>query len=157
MTVDVLSFMDPGSRVANYGPIPGPAVAETVTVVSDTLNLLQGVGDVTTVTSASLKIAASFDNTSGSASGRFLVYIAPVDSGDVFNTPPLADIPVVLSPGTITNVSTQVDSSPTLAAALTQDRAHLGIRWILNGIVGILQGTETLTELKAVVIAQKSL
>lgn len=157
MTVDILSFMDPGSRASSYGPIIGPLPVDTVTVVSDTLNLLQGIGDVTTVTSASLKIGASFNNTSGAASGHFLIYIAPADSGDAFSAPPLADIPVVLSSGTITNVSTQIDSSPTLAAALTRDKAQLGIRLVLNGIVGVLQGTETLTELKATVIAQKSL
>ena len=56
LTVDILSFMDPGSRTVNYGPIP-PTPSDTVEVFSDSLNLLQGVSDVTRVMSASLDVA----------------------------------------------------------------------------------------------------
>jgi hypothetical protein len=156
LTVDILSFMDPGSRTTNYGPIP-PSPSDTVDVFADSLNLLQGVGDVTRVASASLDVAASFDNTTGAATGDFLIYFASADSADPFTTTPVADIPFQLLAGQITNVSTHIDASPALAEVLTHDRAKVGLRIIFNGTSFPIQGTETLTQLTATVVMKKDL
>jgi hypothetical protein len=156
LTIDILSFMDPGSRTVNYGPIP-LTPSDTVEVFSDSLNLLQGVSDVTRVMSASLDVAASFDNTSGAATGDVLIYFAAADSADPFTTTPIADIPFQLFAGQITNVSTHIEASPALAEVLTHDRAKVGLRIIINGTSFPIQGTETLTKLTATVIMKKDL
>jgi hypothetical protein len=157
LTVDILSFMDPATRVVNYGPIPSGFPNDTIEVFSDSLNLLQGVGDVTRVASASLDIAASFDNTSGAATGDFLIYFAAADSTTPFTTTPIADVPFQLLSGQITNVNTHVDASPALAEVLTHDRAKVGVRVIFNGTAFPIQGTETLTKLQATVVMKKDL
>ncbi len=157
LTVDILSFLDPSSRVVNYGPIPAGFPQDTIDVFSDSLNLLPGVGDVTNVASASLKVGASFDNASGAADAEFLVYFAAADSSDPFTTTPIADIPVQLLPGQITNVSTQVDASPALAEALTHDRTKVGLRLVFSGTSFPVQGIETLTQLTAIVVLKKDL
>ena len=156
LTVDILSFMDASSRSIAYGPIPS-GLPDTVDVFSDSLNLLQGVGDVTQVASASLKIGASFDNTTGAANARFLVYISSADSTDPFTTTPIADIPVQLLPGQVTNVSTEITSSPALADALTHDKAKVGVQLIFTGTSFPVQGTESLTQLTAIVVTKKDL
>ena len=157
LTVDILSFMDPSTRVVNYGPIPSGFPSDTIEVFSDSLNLLQGVGDVTRVASASLDIAASFDNTSGAATGDVLIYFAAADSATPFTTTPIADVPFQLLAGQITNVSTHIDASPALAEVLTHDRALVGLRLIFNGTSFPIQGTETLTKLTATLVMKKDL
>jgi hypothetical protein len=155
LTVDILSFLDPASKVVNYN-VPVLA-SDTVEVFSDSLNLLQGVSDVTRAVAASLDIAASFDNTSGAATGDFLIYFAAADSANPFTTTPIANIPFQLFPATVTNVSTHIDASPALAEVLTHDKAKVGVRVVFN-VTGIpLQGTETLTQLTATVIMKKDL
>ena len=156
LTVDILSFMDPASKVVDYS-IPVPIPSDTVDVFADSLNLLQGVGDVTRVASASLDMAASFDNQSGAATGDFLIYFAAADSTTPFTTTPVADVPFQLLAGQVTNVSTHVDASPALAEVLTHDRAKVGVRVIFNGTSFPIQGRETLTQLQATVILKKDL
>ena len=156
LTVDILSFLDPSSRVVNYN-IPVPVPSDTVEVFSDSLNLLQGVGDVTRVASASLDVAASFDNTSGSANGSFLIYFAAADSAGPFTTTPIATIPFQLLAGQITNVSAHIDASPALAEVLTHDRAKVGLRMIFDGTSFPIQGRETLTKLTATVLLKQDL
>ncbi len=156
LTVDILSFLDPASKVVNYN-IPVPIPSDTVDVFSDSLSLLQGVSDVTRAVAASLDIAASFDNTSGAATGNLLLYIASADSSNPFTTTPIADVPFQLLPGQVTNVSTHVDASASLAEALTHDKAEVGLRVIFNGTAFPIQGTETLTKLLATVIMKKDL
>ncbi len=149
LTVDILSFMDPSTRVVNYN-VPVLA-SDTVEVFSDSLNLLQGVSDVTRAVAASLDIAASFDT------GDFLIYFAAADSANPFTTTPIANIPFQLFPATVTNVSTHIDASPALAEVLTHDKAKVGVRVVFN-VTGVpLQGTETLTQLTATVIMKKDL
>lgn len=157
LTVDILSFMDTSSRSVAYGPIPSGFPVDTVEVFSDSLSLLQGVGDVTQVVSASLKVGALFDNASGSADGRFLVYISSADSTDPFTTTPIADIPVQLLPGQITTVSTEIASSPAIADALTHDKAKVGVQLIFSGTAFPVQGVENLTQLTAIVVTKKDL
>ena len=157
LTVDILSFMDPSTRTVNYGPIPAGFPNDTIEVFSDSLNLLQGVGDVTRVASASLDIAASFDNASGAGTGDVLIYFAAADSATPFTTTPIADVPFQLLAGQITNVSTHIDTSPALAAVLAHDRALVGLRLIFNGTSFPIQGTETLTKLTATLVMKKDL
>jgi len=156
LTVDILSFLDPASKVVNYN-IPVPIPSDTVEVFSDSLSLLQGVSDVTRAVAASLDIAASFDNTSGAATGKLLLYIASADSSNPFTTTPIADVPFTLLAGQITNISMHVDASASLAEALTHDKAQVGLRVVFNGTSFPVQGTETLTQLTATVIMKKDL
>lgn len=158
LTVDVLSFLDPADVTQDYGPIPAGLPSATVDVDSREVSLLPGVEDVTEVSSAKLEIGAAFDNATGSADARLLVYITPADSPDVFSSTPIADVPVTLTPGNVTNVSTEV-SSDALAAALVQDKVKIGIRVAFDTSASLapVTGTETITLLRATVITKKKL
>jgi hypothetical protein len=159
LTVDVLSFLDPSDVSGPYGPIPGGIPNATVDVASEEVSLLPGVEDVTEVSSAKLEIGASFDNTTGTANANLRVYITSADSSDVFSSTPIADVPVSLTPGNITNVATEV-SSTELAEALVQDKVKVGLRVAFDttpsGITPV-QGTYTVTLLRATVITKKDL
>jgi hypothetical protein len=158
LTVDVLSFLDPADVSQSYGPIPGGLASTTVDVASEEVSLLPGVQDVTDVASASLQIGASFDNTTGSASVHLLIYITSADSADVFSSTPIADVPVSLTPGAVSNVSTEI-SSDALAQAMVQDKVKIGLRisFDTTGSLSPVQGTETITKLLATVITKKQL
>lgn len=159
LTVNVLSFLDPSQVSAGYSA-PGGLPAVTVDVADQTVNLLQGVDDVTDISSATLDIAATLDNQTGTATGSLLFYAVPSDTLSPFASAPIASIPISLTPGTITNVSTRV-SSDALAAALVSDRARIGVRISLDTsatpILESVQGTETLTQLLATVVTKKKL
>lgn len=157
LKVNVLSFLDSSERTVNYS-VPGGTPSVTVDVADETVNLLQGVNDATDIASATLDIAASFDNRAGTASGNLLFYAVPSDTTPVFSSTPIASIPISLTPGNITNVSATV-SSDALAAALVSDRARIGLRISLDtSATPALQnvsGTETLTQLLATVVTKK--
>lgn len=159
LTVNVLSFLDPSEVSTNYS-VPGGLPSVTVDVADETVNLLQGVEDVTDIASATLDIAATFDNQTGTATGPLLFYAVPSDSASPFTSAPIASIPISLTPGTITNVSTRV-SSDALAEALVSDRARIGLRIALDTsatpVIGTVSGTETLTQLLATVVTKKQL
>jgi len=159
LTVDVLSFLDPADVSRSYGPIPGGLSGVSVDVASEEVSLLPGIEDVTEVSSAKLEIGASFDNATGTASASFRIYITSADSADVFSSAPIADVPVSLTPGAVTNVSTEV-TSDALAEALVQDKVKIGIRVTFDttasGITPV-QGIETITLLRATVITKKNL
>lgn len=158
LTVDILSFLDPADVTQSYGPIPGGLPSTTVDVDSREVSLLPGVEDVTEVSSAKLEIGASFDNATGSANARLLVYITSADSADVFSSAPIADVPVTLTPATVTNVATEV-TSQALAEALVQERVKIGIRveFDTSASLAPVQGTETITLLRATVVTKKKL
>lgn len=159
LTVDVLSFLSPSDVTQAYS-VPGGFASTTIDVASESVNLLPGVEDVTDVMSASLKIAASFDNQTGTASGNLLIYIASADSTDPFTTTPIATLPIALTPNNVTNVNTEV-SSAELAQALVHQSARVGIRVTFDTTatppLQFVSGTETITELRAVVITKKKL
>jgi hypothetical protein len=159
LTVDVLSFLSPSDVSQSYS-VPGGFPADTVDVASETVNLLPGIEDVTEVASATLKIGASFDNQTGSASGFLLIYIASADSTDPFTTTPIASLPVTLTPGNVTNVSTEVTSIE-LAQAMVHESARVGIRITFDTTstppLQFVAGTETITQLLAIVITKKDL
>ncbi|MGE5175888.1 MAG: hypothetical protein ACM3JJ_05870 [Hyphomicrobiales bacterium] len=159
LTVDVLSFLDPADVSSDYGPIPGGIPSTTVDLATQEANLLPGIQDATEISSATLQIGASFDNQTGTANAHFLVYVTPGDSADVFSAPPIADIPVSVTPGTLTNVSTEVTSTA-LAEALVHEKAKIGVRATFDttpsGATPV-QGTETITLLRATVITKKKL
>jgi|SoimicmetaTmtHMA_FD_contig_61_1193277_length_1003_multi_2_in_0_out_0_2 hypothetical protein len=159
LTVDVLSFLDPSDVSQSY-TVPGGVPSTTMDLASESVNLLPGVQDVTEIATATLHIEASFDNTVGTANGTLLLYIAPADSTDPFSTAPIASIPVALTPGNITIISTDVTSAA-LAAALVQASARVGVRLTFDSTptppLQMVNGTETITQIRATVITKKKL
>jgi hypothetical protein len=158
LTVDVLSFLDPADVTQAYGPIPAGLPNTSVDVVSQEVSLLPGIQDVTEVSTAKLEIGASFDNTTGSASAHVQVFITSADSADVFSTTPIADVPLTLTPANVTNVATEV-TSVALAQALVEPKVKIGLRITFNtiGSLAPVQGTESITLLRATVITKKKL
>jgi hypothetical protein len=159
LTVNVLSFLDPSEVSTNYS-VPGGLPSATVDVADQTVNLLPGVEDVTDIASATLDIAATFDNVTGTGTGSLDFYAVPSDTASPFLSAPIVSIPISLTPGTITNVSTRV-TSDALAAALVSDRARIGVRITLDTSATLpgnfVAGTETLTQLLATVVTKKQL
>lgn len=159
LTVNLLSFLDPAQRTEAYGPLPPNVALNNVDVASQEVNLLEGLGDAVDVESASLRLGVRFENASGSAIGSLRVYIAPADSADPYSVPPIADVPVTLTPGDTIHVATEVASSTALAEALTQSRARVAVRLSVDttGSSAPLQGVETIEELTAIVVTKRSL
>jgi hypothetical protein len=159
LTVDVLSFLKPTDVSQSY-TVPGGVPSTTMDLATQSVNLLPGIQDVTEIATATLHIEASFDNTAGTANGTFLLYIASADSTDPFVTAPIASIPVSLTPGNITNISTDVTSAA-LAAALVQASATIGLRVTFDSTptppLQTVAGTETITQLRATVITKQKL
>lgn len=159
LTVDVLSFLNPSDVTQGYA-VPGGIPSMSVDVASESVNLLPGAEDVTEVASATLEIAASFDNQTGTAAGTLLVYITPADSTDPFSSPPMVSLPVALTPNTVTIVSTEI-SSMALAQALVSKQARVAVRLTLDTTptppIELVAGTETITQLLATVITKKNL
>ena len=159
LTVDVLSFLDPGDVSQSYN-VPGGLPSSTMDLASESVNLLPGVEDVTEIASATIHIEASFDNQTGTAAGTLLIYIASADSTDPFATTPIASVPVPLTPTNVTNVSTDVTSAA-LAAALVQESARIGVRLTFDSTstppLQSVSGTETITQIRATVITKKNL
>lgn len=159
LTVDVLSFLDPSDVSQSYN-VPGGVPSSTVDLASESVNLLPGVEDVTEIATATLHVEASFDNQTGTASGTLLIYMASADSTDPFTTTPIASVPVPLTPGNVSNVSTDVTSAE-LAAAMVQQSAVIGIRLTFDSTatppLQQVTGTETLTQLRATVVTKKNL
>jgi hypothetical protein len=159
LTVDVLSFLDPGDVSQGYS-VPGGMPAASMDVASESVNLLPGIEDVTEIASATLSLAASFDNQTGAASGTLLVYITPADLSDPFSAPPVASVPVPLTPNNVTNVSTEITSAA-LAEALVQESAQVAVRITFDSTptppLQFVAGTQTLTEIRATVITKKDL
>lgn len=159
LTVNILSFLDSSESSAAYS-VPGGVPAATVDFADRSVNLLQGVDDATDVVSATVDIAATLDNQTGTATGMLLFYAVPSDTASPFLSPPIASIPINLLPGTITNVSTRV-TSDALAEALVSDQARIGIRLSLDTsatpVLETVQGTETLTQLLATVVTKKKI
>ncbi|HEY6572329.1 MAG TPA: hypothetical protein VI198_03330, partial [Candidatus Eisenbacteria bacterium] len=83
LTVNVLSFLDSSEKSADYS-VAGGIPAATVDVANQSVNLLQGVNDATDVVSATLDIAATFDNQTGTATGQLLFYAVPSDTASPF-------------------------------------------------------------------------
>lgn len=159
LTVDVLSFLDPADVSQGYS-VPGGMPTSTMDVASESVNLLPGVEDVTEIASATLNLAASFDNQTGDASGTLFVYITSADSADPYSAPPIASVPVALTPNNVTNVSTEITSAA-LAAALVQESAQVAVRITFDSTstppLQFVAGTETLTQILATVITKKDL
>src|SRR5215475_7200843 len=87
LTVNILSFLDASQTTTNYS-VPGGLPSVTIDVADQTVNLLQGIDDATDVVSATLDVAASFDNQTGTASGTLLFYAVPSDTTPVFSSTP---------------------------------------------------------------------
>jgi hypothetical protein len=157
LTVNILSFLDPAETSVDYAA-PGGLPSITIDVADESVNLLPGLDDATDVLTATVDIAASFDNQTGSATGSLLFYAVPNDSVSPFTAPPIASIPVSLSPATVTNVSATVESAE-LAAVLVSENARIGIRLTFDTSatppLQTVQGTETLTQLLATVVTKK--
>jgi hypothetical protein len=159
LTVDVLSFLDPGDVSQGYS-VPGGMPAASMEVASESVNLLPGVEDVTEIASATLNLAASFDNQTGDASGTLDIYITSADSTDPYSAPPIASVPIPLTPNSVTNVNTEVTSAA-LAAALVQEAAQVAVRITFDSTstppLQFVVGTQTLTEIRATIITKKNL
>jgi hypothetical protein len=158
VTVDILSFLDPGERAEDYN-VPGGLSRIDVDVASDNLNLLPGIEDATDVVTATLDVQASFDNRTGSASGMLRLFMAPGNT-DPFTTAALDSLPVTLTPSTVTNVEKQITSRQ-LADALVQKSARIGVRVSFDtratAFTDSVTGTMTISKLTATVITKKNL
>ena len=159
LTIDLLSYVDQSDLSTDYGPIAPGTPTTTAELLEVEANLLQGIGDATTVKSAKLSVGADFVNTTGSATGSFQVFISELDSGDPFARDPVADFPVTLQPSHTTTIDEEIAVTAEQLDALLNDEAWFAVRVTYNtqGSADDLEGTVTLTKLIAILVTESDL
>ncbi len=157
LTVDLLSFVDPQLIVNPYGPFPSGMPQATTNLITEEINLLDGLDDATEVESAKIIIEAEFVNATGAATARFQAFVNPAGTVDPFAGEPVASIPVTVEPGKITTVNEEIPSSPELLGLLTSAKAQYALRITFNtsGSATDVEGVATLTKLLAVITTKK--
>src|SRR5262245_14138780 len=88
LKINILSFLDSSQSSVSYS-VPGALPNVTVDVVDQQVNLLPAIDDATDVVSATLDVAVSFDNQTGTATGSLLFYAVPDDTTPVFSSTPI--------------------------------------------------------------------
>jgi len=157
LNVDILSFLSASETSGHYGPIPG-GVADSVTIVSRSLDLLPGVNDITNVSDVQVTAAAEFANATGSGEATARIYVSAAGT-DPFtaDTTPIV-LPVTLQPGVTDTVTVTVAGDTELAGLFLGDEAELGIRIAFAAAPGApLEGDFRLVTLRAVVTAKQDI
>lgn len=159
LEIDLLSYIDPEFQSVEYGPIATGTPTTNLDIIDEEINLLEGIDDITQVESAKVKVAAAFDNATGTATWRLRVYVVPTEISDPFAETPIVDISGSLQAGQTTNVSDEVSTTPDLIEVLTQDEARYAVRITFNtvGSPEAVRGTVTLTQLLAIITTKQDL
>jgi hypothetical protein len=155
LKVDVLSYFEDAQKNVTVGDVPAGSLPVPVPIVRDTtISLIDGLNDVTKVTSVTLSLGGHLSVASGSGTGRFKVYVS--DEGtDPLTTAAIMDVPVTFSAAAPANVDATAAGSPAVAELFTHKKLRLAV--VLDGATIAAPGASglavTLSKLDAVVIA----
>jgi hypothetical protein len=158
LRVDVLSYLDPGMRVAVFGPIPpapgGIATGEQVLVDDEEINLLDGLSGVAEVQSVEITMAVIARDSTGSGVDTLRVYASDAETAPR-STSPVVERVLTLSPGVTDTVSVTVAGDQRVADLFVQRRMRLSVTSSGRGPESgdPLNGSVELSALEAVVIA----
>ena len=161
LDVDVLSYLDPASARASFGPVPavpgGATTGEQAVFANRDVNLLEGLSSAVQVDAVSLSLAAEVADSTGSGSDTLRVYLSSPDV-DPRSTPPVIARAVPMAPGVTDTVRVSVDGDPRVAELFAARRMRMTFTMALRGPESgaALNGRVRLTALRAVVIGSRT-
>ena len=159
LKVDVLSYTDPASRAANFGPIPafpGGFVTPEVAVIDDKhVSLLQGVSDAVNITSVTLSLGALAIDYDGSGQATVRIYMSD-ELTDPRTTAPVLTEPINLVPAQTDTLRAVLGDDPRVKALFAGKQLRMSVTTELRGPVSgnDLSGRFVFTAIDGVVIAR---
>ncbi len=157
LRVDVLSYLDPSTTSAAFGPVPaapGGLTTGEVAIVEREVNLVDGMSSVAEVQSVTLTLDAVVHDSTGSGTDTLRVYLAG-DGVDPLTTTPVLQTAVTLSAGQSDSVHVVVPCDARVGDLFVQKRLRLGVTMSARGpdAGDPLTGRVELRTLEAVIVA----
>lgn len=159
LKVDVLSFTDPASRAADFGPIPvfpGGFTTPEIPIVDDQrVNMLQGVSDAVDISSVSVSLGALAIDYAGSGDATIRLYMSDVQTAPRTTAPALT-LPVTLVPAQTDTLRAVLGDDPRVAALFAARQMRMSVTVQIHGplLGSSLSGRFEFTDIDAVVIAR---
>ena len=159
LKVDALSFTDPASRAADFGPIPvfpGGFVTPEIPVVNDQhVSLLQGMSDAVNITSVTVSLGALVIDYDGSGEATIRLYLSD-DQTDPLTTPPALTEIVTLVPAQTDTIRDVLGDDPRVRDLFAGREMRMSVTVQLHGplLGSSLSGRFEFTNIDAVVIAR---
>lgn len=160
LKVDVLSYLDPSLTNFVFGPVPafpGGIESGELEVVKDVvINLVDGMGSVTEVQGVSIGLTAVAIDSTGAGTDTLRLYMSDAES-DPLLTPPVMELPVVLTPGQTDTVTADVQGDPRVTSLFAGKSLRVTLTTSLRGPDSgdALTGRVEVRRLEAVLIASK--
>jgi hypothetical protein len=156
--VDVLSFIDPASRGADFGPIPtlpgGFWTGEIPLIDDQHVSMLQGLKDAATIKTVSVNFGALLIDYDGAGEDTIRVYMS--DEATAPRTlPPVLSLGMIMSPGVTDTLRALIGDDPRVTALFAGKQMRVSVTTSLRGplLGNSLSGRFQLTGIDAVVIA----
>lgn len=159
LKVDVLSFTDPASRAANFGPIPafpGGFVTPEMAIVNDQhISMLQGVSDAVNITSVTVSLGALAIDYTGDGQATVRMYMSDELTDPLTTAPALTQI-VTLVPAQTDTLRAVLGDDPRVAALFAARQMRVTVTVQLRGPLtgSALSGRFVFTSIDGVVIAR---
>jgi hypothetical protein len=160
LNVDVLSYLDPSTTQAAFGPVPaapgGLYVPEQPIVDDLHVHLVDRPDDVAKVQAVSLTMAAQVTDSTGSGADTLRLYIADAAT-DPRTTPPVFEAPIAMTPGSIDTVSVHLDGDSRLVQAFDGNELRVSVTNAVRGPAAgaPLNGRLHITVIQATVVANR--
>jgi hypothetical protein len=159
LKVDALSFVDPASRQADFGPIPifpGGLWAGEIPLIDDQhVSMLQGLGDAVDIQSVTIGFGALVNDFDGSGEDTVRIYMSD-EQTPPRTTAPVISLGIALSPGRTDTLRAVLADDPRLIALFASKQMRVSVTTSLRGpLLGSdLSGRFTLTAIDGVVIGR---
>ncbi|TMQ47505.1 MAG: hypothetical protein E6K73_13565 [Candidatus Eisenbacteria bacterium] len=145
LNVDVLSYLDPQQTKATFGPVPSAPeglYSGEQSIVSDAeINLVGGVSSVTEVHNVSISMSAIACDSTGAGTDTLRIYMSDTNT-DPTLTPPVLEVPIVMTPGVTDTTTVEASGDDRLAQLFSGKNLRVAITTALRGPVGL--GTQSL-------------
>jgi hypothetical protein len=159
LKVDVLSFMDPASRQADFGPIPtfpgGLWTGEIPLIDDQHVSMLQGLNDAADIQSVTLSFGALVIDFDGSGQDTVRIYMSDEQTAPRTTAPVLA-LGMTLSPGQTDTLRAVLGDDPRVASLFASKQMRVSVTTAVRGplLGNSLSGRFKLTGIDGVVIAK---
>jgi hypothetical protein len=158
LSVDVLSFLSPDQTQTSFGPVPGvpggAATGELPLVDDEQIQLFEGLGDASQVTTVTVSAKVQCADSTGSGTDTLRVYLSSANDPPR-SQPPILETVLAMVPGRTDTVDAVIEGSQQLADLFTRQVVRLSITNSLRGpdVGETLNARIRLIELRAVVVA----
>jgi len=135
LKVDVLSYLDPQMTQVAVGPIPptpGGFVSGEQEVLSQDINLVDGMSSVAEVQGISISMSAEVADSTGSGADTLRLYLSD-PAVNPRSTAPVMVVPITLTPGVTDTVAVSVGGDTRVADLFTQKRLRLTMTTSFRG------------------------